>query len=462
MDEHSVTAIEAWGEVDIALDPGEERSDRPELAAIARLGPYELLGRMAVGGMAEIFLARERATAVGGSRQLVVKVMRAELAGDPDLASMFLQEGRLALRLAHPNICHAYACGVEAGRCFIAMEHVRGVTLRDVMRRAEMAGYRLPPPVVAKIAAHVAEALHSAHRAVDAGGRPLGVVHRDVSPHNVMIGASGVVKLLDFGVARSRGGLHTERSGTIKGKLGYLAPEQCLGKAVDARTDVFALGVCAWEALTGRRLYDRSGDVASLTAVVEGNVPEVRSLEPSVPEELSAILARALARSPDDRFASAAELQHALERFLADRRELVTAARIASVVEHLYGGEPPLELDRRPEVVAWIEPERRPRRHPGRWVAAGLLATVALGAVAWTLASPEPPPSTTERAVVSTAAAAGGAPAPEPPPPARTEPPVPAVIPQPLEACEAPELRAPRARRPRPPPPGGFVDDPGF
>ncbi|HEY8429578.1 MAG TPA: serine/threonine-protein kinase, partial [Sandaracinaceae bacterium] len=388
MDERSPTGIEVLDAVDVALaSEGAERA--PELPAIARLGRYEILGRLAIGGMAEIFLARERSAAVGGSRQLVVKIMRPELEGDPVLRAMFLHEGRVALTLSHPHICHVYECGVEAGRCFIAMEHVRGVTLRALMRKSEITHRRLPPSIVARIGAHVAEALHAAHTAKDASGRPLGLVHRDVSPQNVMIGEGGVVKLLDFGVAHARTELGLEQPGMIKGKLGYLAPEQCLGQQVDARTDVFALGVVLWEAVTGRRLYPRSADAGALAAVVNEDAPDAHAVDPDVPESLAAILRRALSRAPADRFGSAAELQHALEGYLAERREIVNGARIAALVEELFGGSPPLELDRRAEAVAWIPAEPPSRRLRWAWLAGSALAVLALAPAAWALVRSE-------------------------------------------------------------------------
>lgn len=487
-EESSVTKTEVVEvePLDVALDERDliEIAPAAEITPIARLGRYELLGRMAIGGMAEIYLARERFESLG-SRQLVVKVMRLELEGQAEYHTMFLHESQVALRLSHPNICHVYECGIEEGRCFIAMEHVHGVTWRELQKRSALTGTRMPVPVIVKIAAQVAEALHSAHHTKDAAGRPLNVVHRDVSPQNVMIAFDGVVKLLDFGVAHARTERAFERSGTIQGKFGYLAPEQCLGRPVDARADVFALGVCLWEALTGRRLYKRSGDYETLNAIVHEDAPDPNERGANVPEALAAIVRRALARVPDERFQSAAELQNALERYLTDARELVTAGRIAEVVTHLAGDarEGP-ELDRRPAIVSWIRaraddasdlpaPAARAGGGAVARIAAGLGVACALSAMAlvWSqagetqTAAPEP--------VVEAAVAA-----PEPPPVA--SPPPPAIALEPVEcpsgeaasaagssiACALPvrAVRAePRPHRPRPRPrPGGFVDDPGF
>lgn len=470
-DEPSVTRTEPLeiGDVEVELEgrAAEEEGERAELSAIARLGRYELLGRIAVGGMAEIHLARERFRSLG-SRELVVKVMRLELEGQADFHQMFLNESQVALRLQHPNICHVYECGIEQGRCFIAMEHVRGVTWRELQKRAAIVGVRPKAAVLVKIAAQVADALHSAHHTKDAVGRPLNVVHRDVSPQNVMVGFDGVVKLLDFGVAHARTERVFERSGTIQGKFGYLAPEQCLGRPVDARADVFALGVCLWEALTGRRLYRRVGDYETLNAIVQEDAPCPNAQGAEVPEPLAAIVRRALARNPADRFQTAADMQHALERFLTDAGEMVTAGRVAELVTHLAGDarEGP-ELDRRPAVVAWIGPDAGEVAPParGRRLAMGIGALAvagALSALALVQGGEEPPP--VERQVAT----------PAPPPLTPSEAPRETIAAAPTEVYECPsvdvpgvscvvparepEVQAPRRR----PPPGGFVDDPGF
>ncbi|MDH5493742.1 MAG: serine/threonine protein kinase, partial [Myxococcales bacterium] len=191
--------------LEIVLDaiPGRpSQSVPPELPTLREFGRYELLGRLAIGGMAEIFLARERSE-VGGSRHLVVKVIRPEFANDPEFSELFLNEGKLALGLRHPNICHVYEFGIHNDHPFIAMEVVVGISLFDLLRRSARASRRIPLPVSVKVIAEVAEALHSAHGAKDPRGRSLGLVHQDVSPHNIMLGYDGVVKLLDFGVARS-------------------------------------------------------------------------------------------------------------------------------------------------------------------------------------------------------------------------------------------------------------------
>jgi serine/threonine-protein kinase len=278
------------------------------------------------------------------------------------------------------------------------------------------------------------------------------------------------VKLLDFGVAHARTGIAgAERSGTIKGKLGYLAPEQCVGGPVDARTDVFALGVCLWEGLTGKRLFRRDDDAESLRAIVQEEAPEPSSTGVDVPIRLSAIVLRALERDPKKRFASAAELQDALEQYLIDERERVGSARLARYVYDLFGDRvsaPPL-LDRSPEVVGWMASGApRSRKRTRAWILAGaglLTAAIVVGIAAgqWS-AEPEQraAPAQPNAQVAAWSAPPTSAPPSLGAPAATAEPPIePAVA---GEATPAPGETQRPVRHRRRPVPGGFVQDPGF
>ncbi len=307
-----------------------------ELPVIAYYSRFALLGRLAFGGMAEIFLARE--TSSNASRHLVVKRILPHVADDEGFVSMFLDEARLAMRLQHPNICPVYEFGEAAGTWFIAMEWVDGVPLGKLIRKARATG-GIPIPVAVRVIAQIAEALHYAHRARDESGAPLGLVHRDVSPQNIMIGYHGSVKLLDFGVAKASSQATRTQAGIVKGKLAYMAPEQCRGDEIDGRADVFALGVCLYEALAGRPLYHRQNDFETLKAVLDDPVPSARALRPAVPADLDAIVQRALAKSAEVRWQSAGELQEALEQWLTDHRERVNATRTAQYLEGLYAEE---------------------------------------------------------------------------------------------------------------------------
>jgi serine/threonine-protein kinase len=307
-----------------------------DLPVLAYYGRFALLGRLAFGGMAEIFLARE--TNANASRHLVVKRILPHVADDEGFVTMFLDEARLAMRLQHPNICPVYEFGEAGGTWFIAMEWVDGVPLGKLIRKARAMG-GVPIPLVVRVLAQTAEALHYAHRARDENGAPLGIVHRDVSPQNIMVAYNGSVKLLDFGVAKAASHETRTQVGVVKGKLAYMAPEQCRGDAIDARADVFALGVCLYESLVGRPLYQRQTDFETLKAVLEDPVPSARALRPEVPPDLDAIVQRALAKTPEARWQSAGELQEALEQWLSDHRERMNAARTAEYLESLYAEE---------------------------------------------------------------------------------------------------------------------------
>jgi eukaryotic-like serine/threonine-protein kinase len=221
----------------------------PQYPAVARLGQFEILGRIARGGMAEVYLARERADD-GSVRHVVVKRVLTEMQHDAAMLGMFLDEGRIALRLFHPNVCHVYECGEANGLTFMALEWVHGTSLREVIRRAGPRG-GLPVPVAVHVIAKIAGALEYVHHAKGIDGRPLSIVHQDVTPHNVMLSWKGQVKLLDFGIAKTSA--EAEHGTAVpQGKFEYMSPEQVRGEPIDARSDIFALGVCLYEALTSR------------------------------------------------------------------------------------------------------------------------------------------------------------------------------------------------------------------
>ncbi|MBJ70868.1 MAG: hypothetical protein CMN31_05930 [Sandaracinus sp.] len=325
---------------------------------IGGIGRYEVFGELGSGGMADIYLAREQ-TSGGGQRLVVVKGLREALRAEGRFEEMFLREGRVAVQLNHPNICTVYDFGTtESGRYYLAMEHVEGVTLRDVLVRCAQRDERMPVELAVGAIVRVAAALDHAHHARDAQRRKLGVVHRDVTPHNVMLRWDGVVKLLDFGVAKVRVGEDQTRTTSIKGKLGYLAPEQALAGEVDARTDVFALGVCLFEALTGRRLYRRESEFATLKAILEEPAPSLLKHLPTAPATLDKILRKALAKDKARRHASAAELQHELEEFLARRGRHVGTAAIRDYLAPRFADElrEGPKLDASAKVKARLEP----------------------------------------------------------------------------------------------------------
>ncbi len=317
--------------------PSSEPPSTQKLSAICDFGRYEILGRIAFGGMAEIFLARESAEA-GASRYLVIKRILPHVADDESFVRMFLDEARLAMQLNHPNICHIYEFGQLDGSYFISMEWINGVQLGKLIRRSRAEG-GVPASIGVAIISRIAEALHYAHRAKDQMGRPMGIVHRDVSPHNIMVSYDGNVKLLDFGIAKASTHATKTQAGVIKGKFSYMSPQQCLGQPIDGRADVFALGVCLYEVLTGKPLYHRKTEYETMRAVIEEPVPSIRESKPELPEALDRIVQRALAKSEGERHRSAGALQEELEAWLADERRIVNAAKIGDFMEELYAEE---------------------------------------------------------------------------------------------------------------------------
>lgn len=304
---------------------------------IARFAQFEVLGRIAVGGMAEIYLGRDSVEG-GGLRQLAIKVLRRQ-SGTQDEAyfeELFLREGRTAAQLVHPNICHLYSFGKWRGHLYLAMEWIDGVSLHQVLHSLAEQGRALDPLIAASIAAQVAGALDYAHHVRDARRRALAIVHRDVNPQNIMIRHDGMVKLLDFGVAQVADMQADSRSDTVKGKFGYMAPEQAQQQPIDGRADVFALGVCLYEMLTGQRLYKRASLRETVNALLHEPTPALHASVPTLPSELDDIVRLALAKNPDARYGGAADMQAALETFLARSGEVVSARRISSMMDTIY------------------------------------------------------------------------------------------------------------------------------
>ncbi|MFT3923312.1 MAG: serine/threonine-protein kinase [Myxococcales bacterium] len=491
---------------------------------LAKLGRYEVLGRIAVGGMAEIFLCRDTVQS-GTVRHTVLKLLRRQATNEADeryFEELFLREGRTASLLVHPNICHVYEFGKWQTDFYIAMEYIDGVSLRDVAAQLERKKIKLSPVLAAGIAAQVAGALEYAHTARDARRRPLNVVHLDVTPQNVMLRHDGAVKLLDFGVAQVSDPQADSRSDMIKGKMGYMAPEQVLQKPLDARVDVFALGVCLFEMLSGTRLFRRDNLTATLKALLKEPIPSLSKLRADVPGELDDIVQKALAREPAARFQSAGELQEALEGFLAHSQEVVSNRHVAALMANLFpeGQSDAPRLDTSPEIIERLArneqlaeestvravpevpalptpashaaPQALPSTRPaGRrlWPVLALVVIVMAGLLAWTARTDsraiEPqvaakPPA----AATPSPAAAQPAPAPVPgltpaqpaPEPRTTAPEAPvAAAPEPRVAepaevepasPDAPVARpapvTPAPARPRRRSSPGFVADPGF
>lgn len=283
----------------------------PRALAGNRLGPYELGERLGAGGMAEVYVAR-RAGPRGFAKRFAVKRILPQLARDPRFVAMFCDEARICAALAHPNIVQIVDFGEHDGELFMAMEYVEGVSGAKLLRSVASRGERFPLGAALFIAHEVLRALAFAHRACDEKGRPLGIVHRDVSPGNILIGRAGEVKLADFGIVRSAFVDRRTNPGELKGKLGYMSPEQVIGSEVDARSDVFAVGIVLSEMLLARPLFPGRNELDVLTRIYEADLRVLDRHGGDLPANVAGTLRRALAREPADRFQSADELADAL------------------------------------------------------------------------------------------------------------------------------------------------------
>jgi serine/threonine protein kinase len=307
---------------------------------------YQILAKLATGGMAEIFLARGEGVA-GVERYCVLKRILRDRASDVHFVRMFLDEARLAAQLQHPNIAQVYDIGKLGDSYFFTMEYVHGETVRALLHRAQGLRRHLPINCVLTIAAGTAAGLHHAHARLGFDGRALGIVHRDVSPSNLMVSYEGGVKVVDFGVAKAADRAQETKSGTVKGKISYLSPEQCKGKRVDRRSDLFSLGICFWEMLTTERLYRRASDFENMNAIVSEDTPPPSSRRPDVPPEVDELVLRLLAKEPEQRFQTADEVVDAIEGVAARTASVLSASALGRFVRELFGQrpEPWLELE---------------------------------------------------------------------------------------------------------------------
>ncbi len=315
-----------------------------DLPVLGKFAGYDILGRLALGGMAEILLARHK-DMDGDARFLVVKRILPHFEQDNDFVQMFLDEARIGMQLNHPNICKFHQFGADEGSHFIVMEWVNGMPLGRMIRKARKQG-GISLPIALRIGADIARGLHYAHTADDEHGEPFNMIHRDVSPHNIMIGYDGSTKLLDFGIAKADHRAHKTQAGVVKGKFAYMAPEQCTGAQADHRLDIFALGVCIFETITGRSLYRRQTEAATMRAVIMDPVPSLKERLPDVADELDQILQKALAKDAGDRFATAEELADALEKFGKSTEQFARQREVSDFIQKVF----PEEFARGPRV----------------------------------------------------------------------------------------------------------------
>ena len=284
---------------------------RMDAQRIVHIGRYDLHDEIASGGMGSVHLGRLRGAA-GFSRIVAIKRLHPSLGKDPGFLRMFLDEARLAGRVRHPHVVPTFDVVEADGEVLIVMEYVHGESLARLLKLNAHRGQRLSPAITSAVMSGVLYGLHAAHEATDEAGTPLGLVHRDVSPQNVLVGADGIARVVDLGVAKATGRLQTTTDGRLKGKLSYMSPEQIQGESVDRRTDVYAAGVVLWEALTGARLFQGTNEANTISKVLLGRIEAPSARAPGLPQALDALVLRALSRQPSDRFSSAREMGAAL------------------------------------------------------------------------------------------------------------------------------------------------------
>ncbi len=307
---------------------------------------YTILGRLAGGGMAEIFLARV-VNEAGIERHVVLKRVLPAHTRDPVFAQMFFDEASLAAQLQHPNIAQVHDIGKLAGSYFFTMEYVHGEDVRAILKKLHSVRRYLPENLALFVAAGALAALHHAHEGTASDGTRLNIVHRDVSPSNVMVSYEGIVKLLDFGVAKAAHRAVETRVGTIKGKIEYLSPEQCHGKPIDCRSDIFSLGIVLHEMLVGKRLYKRESDFETMTAIVNEPVVPPSHLRPELSASVDQIVLTALAKDPRQRYATAADMLEAIETVAAAEKRVLSGTAMGRFMREVFGERPRPWLDLR-------------------------------------------------------------------------------------------------------------------
>jgi serine/threonine protein kinase len=300
-----------------------------------RFGPYQLIDRVAIGGMAEVFKAK-RAGVEGFEKIVALKRILPHLSENKEFLDMFVDEAKMVAGLAHPNIVQIFDLGRIEKSYYIAMEYIHGRDLRTIMRRARDKGLRMPLDLSLRVVGQVCAALEYAHRKKDERGQPMQIVHRDVSPQNILISFEGDVKLVDFGIAKAATKASNTDRGALRGKLLYMSPEQAWGRPIDRRSDVFSLGIVLYEMLTETKPFVGAGtEVSILELVRQCVITPAREINPRVPEPLDRVIMKALAREPDERYQDAGQMQRGLERFLRERPP-VSARDLARFLELLF------------------------------------------------------------------------------------------------------------------------------
>jgi eukaryotic-like serine/threonine-protein kinase len=300
-----------------------------EIAPVRVVGRYALYEEIATGGMATVHVGRLRG-AVGFAKTVAIKRLHPQYARNSEFVSMFVDEARLAARIRHPNVVQTLDVVQADGELFLVMEYIQGESLARLNRLLRAMGERIPHPIVVSIMAGALQGLHAAHETRDEHGRSLDLVHRDVSPQNVMVGVDGLSRVLDFGIARAAGRVHTSQNRKVKGKLGYIAPEQIQSGVVTRQADVYSASVVLWEVLTGQRLFQGDNQATVVAQVMAGQIRPPSQVKPGTPPTFDAVVMKGLSRDPSQRFATAREMALALEN-------ACSSASLASVAGWLEG-----------------------------------------------------------------------------------------------------------------------------
>jgi serine/threonine protein kinase len=345
------------------------------MSRMRQFGRYLLLKKLATGGMAELFLGKQIGLE-GFEKPVVLKRILPHLAENEDFITMFLDEARVAARLNHPRIVQIYDLGKEGDSYYIAMEYIRGQDLRKIIKRAQSLREPVPLGIAIRILVGVLEGLDHAHRQTDENGRPIHLVHRDVSPQNILVSYEGDVKLVDFGIAKASTQIYQTRAGILKGKYAYMSPEQAQGRPVDRRSDIFAAGILLYEVTTGRRLFRQPSEIETLRKVIDCVVEAPSLYDPNYPPDLEQEVLRALQKDPAERFQDAREMQLALERFVTRHGMLSSGARLAEYMQRVFAHEMEAAteelrvlMEARPETpppaLSPLSGEPEPTRPPG-------------------------------------------------------------------------------------------------
>ena len=383
---------------------------------------YEVFDEIASGGMATVYYGRLLGP-VGFSRVVAIKRLHPHLAKDPEFVAMFIDEARMAAKIRHPHVVPMLDVVATDEHLLLVMEYVQGETLARLIRKAQANGERIPPPIAASIVVGALYGLHAAHEAKGDTGDPLGLVHRDVSPQNIVVGTDGIPRVLDFGIAKASGRLQTTREGRLKGKLAYMAPEHVRGdKKVSRAADIYAASVVFWEALTGERLFDADNDAELLEKVLSGRTSRMLAEHVgAVPDELHPVVLRGLAVDPAARYTTAHEMARDIER----KTRVASAGEVSEWVEKMAGdglaaqARKLAEIASRTDISREVEsgPKSEPRPttresprgppRPRRWMLPLLAVVIAGGVLAWrhrasnVMAASAPAPTVSASAVSS-------------------------------------------------------------